>query len=222
MPTEQAVDMLNDTLKEIVFRTKNQNKFKKLARITHFNLREVEALAIIHRKCIEAQGPMSRLTFRDLFHQGFDFTENIRHLLIDRLFSLFDKRNALQIHFDQWIEGLSVVFRGTLDEKINFAYMVYDNMRTQKLKKENIFPIMRGCLIKLQNNENPDESVKDLIDLLMKKLDVDRDGTISEEDFRTAVKERNELLLECMGPVFPSREARHAFLRTFTDQLGRY
>ncbi|CAK9812874.1 clxn [Anthophora plagiata] len=185
MPTEQAVDMLNDTLKEIVFRTKNQNKFKRLARTTHFNFREVEALAIIHRKCIEAQGPMSRLTFRDLFHSGFDFTENIRHLLIDRIFSLFDKRNALQIHFDQWIEGLSVIFRGTLDEKINFAYM-------------------------------------DLIDLLMKKLDVDRDGTISEEDFKTAVKERNELLLECMGPVFPSREARHAFLRTFTDQLGRY
>ena len=64
--------------------------------------------------------------------------------------------------------------------------------------------------------------LQDLIDLLIKKLDVDRDGVISEEDFKTAVKERNQLLLECMGPVFPSRDARHVFLSTFTDRVGRY
>lgn len=64
--------------------------------------------------------------------------------------------------------------------------------------------------------------VQDLIDLLIKKLDVDRDGMISEDDFKTAVKDRNSLLLECMGPVFPSRDARHVFLSTFTNRVGRY
>lgn len=124
-------------------------------------------------------------------------------------------------------------------------FQTYDYMRTQKLKKEHIFPTMRGCLIKLQNDENPDEAVKvqlnviineltnlfidtkilllqDLIDMLIRKLDVDRDGAVSKEDFKTAVKERNELLLECMGPVFPTKEACHVFLSTFTDDLGRY
>ncbi|KAG6799770.1 EF-hand calcium-binding domain-containing protein 1 [Apis mellifera caucasica] len=222
MPAEQAIDMLNETLAEIVFRTKNVNKFKRLARSTHFNYREVEALAIIHRKCVQIMGPISRILFRDLFHAGFDFTENIRHILVDKMFSVIDKRNALQIHCDNWIEGLSVILRGTMDEKIHFAYQTYDHLRTHKLKKEHIFPMMRGCLIKLQNDENPDEALKDLIDLLIKKLDVDRDGMISEEDFKTAVKDRNPLLLECMGPVFPSRNARHVFLSTFTDRVGRY
>lgn len=64
--------------------------------------------------------------------------------------------------------------------------------------------------------------LQDLIDTLMKKLDVDRDGFISEEEFYKAVTERNQLLLECMGPVFPSRVARQAFLSTFTDRLGRF
>jgi len=63
---------------------------------------------------------------------------------------------------------------------------------------------------------------QDLIDLLLKKLDVDRDGVISEEEFHRAIKERNLLLLECMGPVFPSRVARRTFLSTFTDRLGRF
>ncbi|CAL7950375.1 unnamed protein product [Xylocopa violacea] len=195
MPAEQPIDMLNDTLQEIVFRTKNMNRFKRLARSTHFDLREVEALAIIHRKCIQTLGPISRLVFRDIFHASLDFTENIRHLLVDKMFSVVDKRNALQ---------------------------VYDIMRTHRLKREHIFPIMRGCLIKLQNDENPDEAVKDLIELMIKKLDVDRDGAISEEDFKITVKDRNPLLLECMGPVFPSREARHVFLSTFTDRLGSF
>ncbi|XP_076678766.1 calaxin [Andrena cerasifolii] len=222
MPPAEPIDMLNSTLKEIIFRTKNSEKFKRLARTTHFNFREVEALAIIHSKCVQTLGPISRSVFRDIFQPGFDFTENIRHLLIDRVFSTFDLRNALQVSLDRWIECLSIILRGDLDEKIHFAYQVYDNHTTQRLKKEHIFPIMRGCLIKLQNDENPDEAVKDLIDMMLKKLDVDRDGSISEEDFKICVTDRNQLLLECMGPVFPSREACHVFLSTFTDRLGRY
>ncbi|TGZ51385.1 EF-hand calcium-binding domain-containing protein 1 [Temnothorax longispinosus] len=195
MPAELPVDLLNKPLSEIVFRRKNNALFKKLARKTHFNVREVEALAVIHRKITQTLGPMTRLVFRDVLHSGLDFTENIRHLYIDRIFSAFDKKNVLQI---------------------------YDFMHTNKLKKEQIFPSMRGCLIKLQTDEDPDDAVKDLIDSLLKKLDVDRDGVISEEEFHRAIKERNLLLLECMGPVFPSRVARRTFLSTFTDRLGRF
>ncbi|XP_076180917.1 calaxin [Ptiloglossa arizonensis] len=220
MASERSIDMLNNMLKEIVFRSKNSERFKRLANRTHFNYREVEALATIHRKCVETLGPMNRMKFRDIFQSGFDFTENIRHLLIDKVFSAFDKPNASQILLDQWVEGLSVMLRGTLDEKIQFAYQVYESAHI--LKKEYIFLIMNGCLIKLPTGDNPDDAVKDLIDLLIKKLDVDRDGYISEEDFRITVKEKDPLLLECMGPVFPSREACNVFLNTFTDQLGRY
>ncbi|EFN78274.1 EF-hand calcium-binding domain-containing protein 1 [Harpegnathos saltator] len=195
MPSELPIDTLSNPLPETVFRRKNNALFKKLVRKTHFNFKEIEALAVIHRKITQTLGPITRSVFRDIWHSSFDYTENIRHLFIDRLFSALDKKNILQI---------------------------YDFMHTNKLKKEHIFPSMRGCLIKLQTDEDSDESMKDLIDLLMKKIDVDRDGGITEEEFHTTVKDRNPLLLECIGPVFPSREARRAFLSTFTDRLGRF
>lgn len=47
-------------------------------------------------------GPISRILFRDLFHAGFDFTENIRHILVDKMFSVIDKRNALQVISILW------------------------------------------------------------------------------------------------------------------------
>ncbi|XP_029160738.1 EF-hand calcium-binding domain-containing protein 1-like [Nylanderia fulva] len=222
MPTELSIDVLNKPLPEIVFRRKNNALFKKLARKTHFNFREIEALAVIHRKITQTLGPMTRSVFRDVLHSGLDFTENIRHLYIDRIFAVFDKKNVLQIHLEQWIEGLSIILRGNLNERIHFVFNIYDFWHTNKLKKEQIFPYMRGCLIKLQTDDDPDEGVKDLIDSLMKKVDIDRDGVLSEEEFHRAIKERNPLLLECMGPVFPSRVARQAFLTTFTDRLGQF
>ncbi|XP_011314723.1 EF-hand calcium-binding domain-containing protein 1 isoform X2 [Fopius arisanus] len=172
----------------------------------------------IYRK-LNAMGPVTISVFRDIMHSGLDYTENIRHLLIDRVFSVIDTRTVLQLPADQWIEGLSIILRGTLDERIKFAYAVYDQMRTNRIKKEQVFPMMRGCLIKLESEEDPDESVRDLIEMMLKTLDVDRDGRVDEEEFKIIVK-RDPLFLECMGPVFPSREAQHAFLTTFTHRLG--
>lgn len=61
---------------------------------------------------------------------------------------------------DQWNEGFSLILRGSSDERIQFCYKVYDLMRTNKIRKEQIFPMMRGCLIRQQPDEDPDEGVK--------------------------------------------------------------
>jgi len=42
MPAELPIDSLNRSLPEIVYRRKNNALFKKLARETHFNFKEVE------------------------------------------------------------------------------------------------------------------------------------------------------------------------------------
>ncbi|XP_066583535.1 calaxin-like [Prorops nasuta] len=221
MPRDLPVDLLNNYSRETVFRRKNASTFKKLAKTTHFSYREVEALAIIHRKIVETKGPMNRYVFHDIYHAGLDLTNNKRHLLIDRIFSTFDKSNSLQINYVDWVEGMSVVLRGTLDERIRFAFSVYDYWKTNKLNKENIFQMLRGCIFRLPENEDTEQAVKDLVELLLKKIDVDRDGFVSDEDFAAAVR-KNPLYLECMGPVFPTRPARQAFLNTFTDTPTRY
>lgn len=51
----------------------------------------------MHRKITQTLGPMTRSVFRDILHSGLDFTENIRHLYIDRIFAIFDKKNVLQV-----------------------------------------------------------------------------------------------------------------------------
>ncbi|XP_058794547.1 calaxin-like [Phymastichus coffea] len=217
MPKEVPKDLLNESTPEVVFKRKNGKLFKKIAKATHFNLREVEALALLHRTIEADRGPLVRTVFRDIYHGGLDLTENKRHLLVDRVFSNIDKRNVLRLPIADWVAGLSIILRGSVAEKTAFAFKVYDMMRTRKLTKEQIFPMLRGCFIKLQPEEDPDETVKDMIELLVKAIDIDRDGDVSHEEYQQAVLEKNLAFLECMGPVYPSREAAHAFLSTFTD-----
>lgn len=68
-------------------------------------------------------------------------------------------------------------------------------------------------MIKQPGEEDPDEGVKDLSELALKKFDVDHDGKISFRDYETAVKEE-PLLLEAFGQCLPTEETSAHFLAT--------
>lgn len=71
----------------------------------------------------------------------------------------------------------------------------------------------RNCLVKQPQEEDPDEGVKDLVEIILRKLDADRDGKVSFEDYETTV--RNEpLLLEAFGQCLPTEGACLTFLST--------
>lgn len=79
---------------------------------------------------------MDRLKFRDVLHNSFDMTDDILMdrgkiclflnsiirlfvLLIDFLvFRAFDRDNDSYIGMNEWVEGLSIFLRGTVEEKI--------------------------------------------------------------------------------------------------------
>ncbi len=85
------------------------------------------------------QDRMDRLKFRDVLHNSFDMTDDI---LMDRgknylikfkrnswitcsifiylflVFRAFDKDNDSYISMSEWVEGLSIFLRGSIEEKI--------------------------------------------------------------------------------------------------------
>lgn len=58
-----------------------------------------------------------------------------------------------------------------------------------------------------------------MIESITKKMDHDRDGMISLEDYRESVF-ANPLLLEFLGPCLPYRAAVYAFLTTLTQYVS--
>ncbi|XP_072139224.1 calaxin [Mobula birostris] len=142
---------------------------------------------------------LDRNKFRNVLHVTFGMTDD---MIMDRVFRAFDKDNDSYVNMKEWIEGLSIFLRGTLDEKIKFCFDVFDLNGDGFISREEMFHMLKTSLVKQPTEEDPDEGVKDLVEIALKKLDYDHDNKVSYADFEKAVKDEN-LLLEAFGPCLP-------------------
>lgn len=67
--------------------------------------------------------------------------------------------------------------------------------------------------MKQPGEEDPEEAVRDLSELVLKKLDVDRDGKISFQDYKVAIT-KEPLLLEAFGQCLATDETCTCILAT--------
>ncbi|NWT93111.1 EFCB1 protein, partial [Urocynchramus pylzowi] len=183
----------------------------------HFTKSEVECLVKLFDTLVAkassqfAGAGFDRTVFRDTLYNAFGMTDDV---VLDRVFSIFDKGNTGCITVVEWVEGLAVLLRGTLEEKMKYCFAVYDLNGDGYISKEEMFQMLKHSLLIQPADEEPDEGVKDLVEIALKKMastclfvpfllqDYDHDGKISFTDFETAVREEN-LLLEAFGPCLP-------------------
>ncbi|XP_076349557.1 calaxin-like isoform X2 [Tachypleus tridentatus] len=175
---------------------------KNLASKTHFTKQEIEALMINFKKMTTSK--LERTTFREVLYNTFEMTDDI---LMDRIFRTFDADSDGIIDFEEWVTGLSIILRGTLDEKTDFCFKVYDLTGDRNITREEMFHLLKNTMVRQLAEEDPDEGIKDLVDLTLKKMDYDHDGRLSANDFRRSVQEE-PLLLEAFGPCLPDDKYR--------------
>ncbi|XP_049939349.1 calaxin-like [Schistocerca serialis cubense] len=213
-----------------------------LRRRTHFSRQEIEALCRVYRSLVASTSAaggspaaaqasavavaapplagvaavegLDRVVFRELLHNTFDLvTEEV---LMDRVFCAFDRCNDGVVRLEEWVQGLSVFLRGTREQRTAFCFLVYDLNSDGYITRDEMFHLLRNCLVKHPNDEDPDEGVKDLVELALRKLDADRDGKVSFQDFQKAVQ-TEPLLLEAFGQCLPAESACHTFLATLRE-----
>ncbi|XP_034455819.1 EF-hand calcium-binding domain-containing protein 1-like [Hippoglossus hippoglossus] len=174
--------------------------------VQHFSKTEVEGLIGLYHELLgesAAQGRgvtgLDRSRFRTLLYNMFGMTDD---MIMDGVFRTFDKDNDSFVNEKEWIEGLCIFLRGTLDEKIKYCFNVYDLNSDNYISREEMFQMLKDSLIRQPSEEDPDEGVKELVEMTLKKMDYDHDGRLSFDDFNKAVKEEN-LLLEAFGTCLP-------------------
>lgn len=130
-------------------------------------------------------------------------------LLMDRVFRCFDLDADNSISFEEFVRGMSVFLKGKFEERLKFCFRVYDLNGDRYISKEEMFQLLKNCIVK--GAEEDEDGVKDLVDLVLKKLDEDRDGRVSEADYSTAVMKEN-LLLEAFGQCLPLQEQVESYM----------
>ncbi len=63
--------------------------------------------------------------------------------------------------------------------------------------------MLKFCLVR--GAEEDEDGIKDLVDLVLKKLDEDRDGRVSESDWAGAIA-KESLLMEAFGQCLPTHK----------------
>ncbi|CAF3444465.1 unnamed protein product [Rotaria sp. Silwood1] len=177
----------------------------------HFSKQEIESLCTIFRHLTKSgdKEKIDRNRFRDILHNTFDMTDDI---LMDRVFKAFDRDNDGQVSMLEWVVGLNTYLRGTLDEKIAFAFTCYSLKGEKHITREEIFQLLKSSVLKQAGDEDPDESIKELVEITLKKMDKDHDNRLGDNDFSQSVRE-DPLLLSCFGQVFANARRKADFER---------
>ncbi|XP_002741434.1 calaxin-like [Saccoglossus kowalevskii] len=198
-----------------------------LCKETHFRREEIEKLIQIFKKLLidtnkndtlkQESLKLDRTIFRDILHNTFHMTDD---MLMDRVFRAFDKDSDSYICLQEWVKGLSVFLQGTVDEKTQYCFDVYDLNSDGYISREEMFHMLKNSMVKQPTEEDPDEGIKDLVELTLKKMDHDHDGRLSYKDFKSSVV-IEPLLLEAFGQCLPDNKSKDAFVKTFSDCDGQ-
>lgn len=210
-----SIETTSDPKAEARFRSQHTDTIKELVKCTHFKHTELEALSLIYFKMLiesKSKSNVPRSMLRLILTNVLLITDD---LMIDRVIQALDSGTTKFVTLDTWLRAMSLLLRGTFEEKVRYCFAVYDLQGHGIIKCPQMVTLMSRCFDTLPEAE-AGLAAKDLVDIMMKKMDMDNDGMLSFDEYQQSVVACPDML-QCLGQCLPDREAAYAFLATFTD-----
>ncbi|CAH0720139.1 unnamed protein product, partial [Brenthis ino] len=121
------------------------------------------------------------------------------------VFNTLDQDRSGLLSFEEFVTGLSILSRGTLEEKLRWTFSLYDINGDGYITKDEMTEIVTAIYDLMGKIVEPtvdDEAVREKVERLFQKMDVNRDGVLTIDEFLDCCL-RDEEIIRSMG-VFDS------------------
>ncbi|KFV04305.1 Kv channel-interacting protein 4, partial [Pterocles gutturalis] len=102
------------------------------------------------------------------------------------LFNAFDTDHNGSVSFEDFVMGLSILLRGTVQEKLNWAFNLYDINKDGYITKEEMLDIMKAIYDMMGKCTYPvlkEDAPRQHVETFFQKMDKNKDGVVTIDEF---------------------------------------
>uniref|UniRef100_A0A4W6EBY4 Kv channel-interacting protein 4 n=1 Tax=Lates calcarifer TaxID=8187 RepID=A0A4W6EBY4_LATCA len=159
----KTTDSVEDELELSAVRHRPEG-LEQLEAQTRFSRKELQILYRgFKNEC--PSGVVNEETFKDIYSQFFPQGDASTYAHF--LFNAFDTDHNGSVSFEDFVMGLSILLRGTVQEKLNWAFNLYDINKDGYITKEEMLDIMKAiydmmgkCTYPVLKEETPRQHVE--------------------------------------------------------------
>ncbi|XP_061541233.1 Kv channel-interacting protein 1 isoform X3 [Phycodurus eques] len=150
---------------------------------TNFTKRELQVLYRgFKNEC--PSGIVNEETFKQIYSQFFPHGDASTYA--HYLFNAFDAAQSGTIKFEDFVTALSILLRGSITEKLQWTFNLYDINRDGYVNKEEMTDIVRAIYDMMGKYTYPalkTDAHKQHVDAFFQKMDKNRDGVVTIDEF---------------------------------------
>ncbi|KAG1941512.1 Kv channel-interacting protein 2 [Pimephales promelas] len=132
-----------------------------------------------------------KLIYSQFFPQG-DST-SYAHFL----FEAFDTNKNGCLSFQEFVAGLSLILRGSMYDRLNWAFNFYDNDKDGFITKEEMTKILKSIYDMMGKYVYPsmhDDVPREHVEHFFQKMDRNRDGVVTIEEFMESCQKDENIM----------------------------
>lgn len=154
-----------------------------LCQSTKFTRKEIQLMYRgFKQKC--PNGIVSENMFKEIYAQFFPQGDAGQYA--HYVFNTFDRQHLGSINFREFVIGLSLLSRGSLQEKLRWAFSLYDINSDGFITRDEMLDIVSSIYKLLGKYTDPvvdKHTTKDHVDRVFEKLDQNKDGVVTLDEF---------------------------------------